>query len=87
MRYADNYCTYEEKYEPEHVYIYTGPCVVTKELQTVTIPAKELYQYRKGKSIQLAMPSLSRSDREFLISGMSTKAWGRTFGPAAQESN
>ena len=48
MRYADSYCTYVEKHEPEHVYIFTGPCIITKKPYTVTIKGSELYAYRCG---------------------------------------
>ncbi len=79
MFYADNYCSYTEDADP-HVYTFTGPCIRTREMQTVTIPASELYAYRQGKLIQVAMPSVSKTDREFLVSGMSVKAWNQMFG-------
>lgn len=79
MRYADSCCTYHETYNP-HTYVFTGPCVVTKEMITVTIPAPELFAYRQGKKIQDAMPSLTDAEREFLMSGMSAEGWDKTFG-------
>lgn len=68
MRYADVRCTYEETHDP-HTYKYTGPCLLTGKLHTVTIPAEELFAYRQGKLIQHAMVSLSQEDREFLLTG------------------
>ena len=80
MQYALNHCTYEEKYEPEHVYVFTGPCVVTKKLPSVTVPAAGLYRYHQGAYIQDAFPNLSADDREFLMSGISPGGWKRTYG-------
>lgn len=79
MRYANNKCTYTEEYDP-HVYIFTGPCLVTGEQYTVRVPAEELYAYNKGAKIQDAMPSVSEDDREFLISGYSPEGWKAVFG-------
>lgn len=81
MRYADSKCTYVEKYTPDHVYIFTGPCVVTGKPYSVAVPGRELHNYRQGKlHIQYAMPSLSAGDREFLISGISPEGWEEFFG-------
>ena len=80
MRYADNQCVCTETYEPNHVYTFTGPCVVTGETYSVTVPAAELYAYRRGLKIQDAMPSLDAGDREFLMSGFSPAGWDWTFG-------
>jgi hypothetical protein len=79
MRYADSRCEYREVYEPQHAYIFTGPCIITKKQISVTIPAKELNAYRRGALIQEAMPSLTASEREFLMSGMSDEAWNQTM--------
>lgn len=79
MRYADARCSYREVYTPNHVYIFTGKCVITGKEVSVTVPAKELYAYRQGALIQEAMPSVSASNREFLMSGMSSEAWDKTF--------
>lgn len=79
MRYADRYCTYKEVYKPEHVYIFTGPCVITKKEVSVSVPAKELFAYRQGEHIQHAMPSLTADQREFLMSGISAEGWDETF--------
>ncbi len=80
MRYADNYCTYTEQYQPTHTYTFTGPCVVTGKPYSVTVPADGLYRYRQGAYIQDAFPNLSKEDREFLISGMSPEGWKSAFG-------
>ena len=80
MRYADSHCEYVENYKPEHTYTFTGPCVVTGKPYSVTVPGDELYAYRRGAYIQDAMPSVSKDDREFLMSGMSPEGWNETFG-------
>lgn len=79
MRYADNYCTYTEVYKPKHVYIFTGKCVQTGKEYSVSVPSEELYNYRQGMHIQNAMPSVSREDAEFLISGLSPEGWNEIF--------
>jgi hypothetical protein len=85
MRYASNYCTYREVYEPQHGYIFTGPCFVTKKEYSVFVPAAELFAYNQGAHIQDAMPSVSKEDREFLMSGMSPEGWNIAFPPDEEE--
>lgn len=75
MLYADNCCTYVESFKPKHTYTFKGLCVVTKKMYSVTVPAEELYAYRQGAMIQDAMPSVSKEDREFLMSGCSPEGW------------
>ena len=79
MRYADAKCVCQESYKPEHVYTFTGLCVVTGKTVSVTVKAKELYAYRQGGLIQDAMPSLTADDREFLMTGISAEGWDKTF--------
>lgn len=74
MRHADSRCTYIEAVNP-HRYIYTGPCYYTGLPYTVTIPAEELFAYREGALAQDAFKSLSKGDREFLISGTTPAGW------------
>lgn len=71
---------YTETYEGGHKYHYTGKCRVTGKQWTVSVPGQELHQYRRGKLIQEAMPSLSTEDREFLITGISPEGWQQKFG-------
>ena len=81
MRYADARCTYTESHESgQHVYIYTGSCVVTGKPFTVKVPAAGLFAYRNGAFIQDAFPTLSKDEREFLISGTSPEGWEQIFG-------
>lgn len=74
MFYADHHCECREVYNP-HGYVFTGKCVETGEMHSVTIPGPELFAYRQGAKIQDAMSSISPEDREFLMSGVSPKGW------------
>ena len=80
MRYADQFCSYEEEYTPEHQYVYTGCCIATGKRYTVTVPGTELWAYRQGSYIQDAMPSVPPPDREFLINGVSPDGWKEWYG-------
>lgn len=73
-------CSYAEEYQPEHVYVFTGPCVVTGKNYTVRLPGPGLYKYNQGALIQDAFPDLSAEDREFVISGTSPEGWKSLFG-------
>jgi len=85
MKYADNCCMCTEVFQPSHAYIFSGPCVVTGQPQMVIVPAHELFAYRRGKLIQIAMPSLSASEREFLITGISQEGWDITFSKETKD--
>lgn len=80
MLYIDTNCTYMEVYEPEHIYIFTGPCKVTGKLYTVRIPGSALFAYRQGAYIQDAMWMLQPEDREFIMTGISPEGWEQLFG-------
>jgi hypothetical protein len=77
MRYADNHCFYRETADS---YIYTGPCVMTGEIVTVNVKSSELFAYRQGVLIQNALKSNTDAEREFLISGVSEKAFESLCG-------
>lgn len=72
--------SYTEKYEPEHVYVFTGPCVVTKKPYTVTVPAEALFALNQGEHVQVACPTLGADDREFILNGVSPEGWKQVFG-------
>ena len=67
MRYADRFCEVVSKGD---CYVVTGRDVFSGNPVQVKIPAPDLFAYRQGAMIQDAMPTLSASEREFLISGM-----------------
>lgn len=77
MMYAFNFCTYKED---DRYYIFTGLCMITKKPYSVKIPKEALYKYNQGALIQDAMPTVSKEDREFLISGYSPDGWKQVFG-------
>ena len=68
-------CTCEEKYEPEHAYVFTGPCIMTGKPHTVTLPAQGLFHYNHGMLVQDAFPNVSAEDREFITSGVGPEGW------------
>lgn len=70
----------EEKFEPEHCYVFTGKCITTGEEQTVAVRAPDLYKYNQGELMQNCFPYLHADDREWLISGLSGKGWDKLFG-------
>tara|TARA_R110002051_G_scaffold121296_2_gene194503 strand:+ start:1418 stop:1675 length:258 start_codon:yes stop_codon:yes gene_type:complete len=76
---------YTETYEGGHRYHFTGQCRVTGKDWTVAVPGQELHQYRRGKLMQYAMPSLSDDDREFLITGISPEGWEQKFGDKQEQ--
>jgi hypothetical protein len=86
MRYADAKCQYTETFENgQQFYVYTGPCVVTGKTVSVKVPAEGLFAYRQGAFIQDAFPTLSKDEREFLISGTSKEGWEEIFGTGEEE--
>jgi hypothetical protein len=63
MRYIDT-LKYKEEYLPVHQYTFFD------HDHEVTVPAEELFAYRQGKLMQIAMPSVSADDREWLMTGI-----------------
>ena len=63
MRYIDT-LKYKEEYLPVHQYTFFD------HDHKVTVPAEELFAYRQGKLMQIAMPSVSADDREWLMTGI-----------------
>lgn len=78
-------CKCTEKYEPEHLYCYSGPCSVTGEPITIEIPAQGLFNIRQGMGIKEALPEMNANDREFILTGISAKGWEKIFGKNPEE--
>lgn len=78
--YIDTHCTYREEYQPKHVYIFTGKCIVTKKLYTVTIPAVGLFNLRHSAYTQDALNMLPPGYREFVMTGISPEGCEQMFG-------
>jgi hypothetical protein len=79
MRYALNHCTQVRNNVADTI-TFTGPCMVTGKLYSVTVPIIGIRAYNEGEMIQTAFPSVSVDDREFLISGYSPEGWKKIFG-------
>jgi len=60
----------EEEFEPEHVYTFSGKCIITGQPVTVTVKSPDLYKYNQGAFIQHAFPYLSANEREWLKTGI-----------------
>lgn len=59
----------------------SGECVITGEVYRVKVPRSGFVSWTNNTCpIQVAMPTISSEDREFLISGISPVGWERTFG-------
>jgi hypothetical protein len=72
MRYIDT-LKYKEEYEPVHQYTFFD------DNYQVIVPAKELFAYRQGKLMQIAMPSVSADDREWLMTGLTPDQFDAVF--------
>jgi len=79
-------CKCNEIYEPEHVYVFTGPCVVTGKPYTVTVPAQGLFLLNQGVNVQHALPQMSADDREFILHGTGPEGWNQLFGSPDDDS-
>ena len=82
MRYINSHCTYTENHA-EGTYTFTGPCRVTGDAYSVTIPGHELWDLNQGEPI-MCLKSLDAGDREFVLSGTSPKGWEKLFGGAEE---
>jgi hypothetical protein len=70
---------YTEVYDPEHIYTFTGPCIITGEPYSVEVKGKELHQFRE-KGCILQLKSLRREQREFLLTGVTPAGWIKLNG-------
>ena len=80
IRYLDTKSVrYTEVYDPEHIYTFTGPCVLTGEPYSVEVKGKELDKMREKDCI-LQLKSLDEDQREFLITGVTPAGWAKLNG-------
>ena len=57
-----------------------GKCEVTGKKYECFIPTDEFYVFLQAdKTTNIAMPSVPKEDREFLISGTSPEGWKQIF--------
>jgi hypothetical protein len=82
MRYINSNCTYTEDHA-EGTYTFTGPCRVTGDDYSVTIPGHELWDLNQGEPI-MCLKSLDAGDREFVMTGTSPKGWEQLFEGAEE---
>ena len=82
MRYINRNCTYTENHT-EGTYTFTGPCLVTGDDYSVTIPGHELWDLNQGEPI-MCLKSLDAGDREFVMTGTSPKGWEQLFEGAEE---
>ena len=75
QRYIDSHCRYTEVYEPEHVYVFTGPCQFSGKDYSVEIKGENLFRFRQTDSIYDL--GLDADDREFVMNGISPEGWLR----------
>lgn len=55
-------------------------CPICSNCSDVEVPAKGYMEWQNGVLIQQAMPELSATLREQLISGICGPCWDRSFG-------
>jgi len=55
-------------------------CVHCESIYTIEAYARDLQEWRDGALIQEALPYLSASERELLISGTCDDCWKEIFG-------
>lgn len=66
---------------PEKILTHHGYCVVCHEPSMVVgIPLDGYRRWKAGQHVQDALPELSASDREILISGTHSDCWDRLWG-------
>ena len=72
MRYIDT-LPYTEEFEPTHGYRFSD------DNHSVFVPANEMFAYNQGELMQVAMPSVSAEDREWLMTGTTPSQWDNLF--------
>lgn len=59
----------------EGIYHVRGPCAITGKDYVTCYPERGIQLWIGGMHIQDAMPEVSASDREFLMTGISPEGW------------
>ena len=72
QRYIDQ-LSYTEEFEPVHGYRFSD------DNHAVFVPANEMFAYNQGELMQIAMPSVSAEDREWLMTGTTPAEWDSMF--------
>ena len=69
MTYHFQQCQYEEAYEPEHTYTFTGECEETGRVVSVVLLGPDLFRFNQGEAIQNAFPYIDANHREWMMFG------------------
>lgn len=69
----------------ESIVIVSGNCCFTGEAYAVSVPRAEYEAWKGGELACRALRSLSKGDREFLVSGISPRGWELTFSEDEEE--
>ena len=70
--FLSNKVKYEETYDGEHMYHFTGPCLDTGKTITVSVRGQDLFNYHQGTLIQNAFFYLKPNEREWMMTGHSS---------------
>lgn len=62
-----------------------GECPLCGKEWYVAVPASEYLEWKKGRLIQDAMPSVSQDQREMLITGICPECWDKYMKPLDDE--
>ena len=62
-------CRYEQAYEPEHTYTFTGECKETGRAVSIVLLGPDLFRYHQGEYIQDAFPYIDAEHREWMMTG------------------
>jgi hypothetical protein len=70
----------------EHIVV-KGVCCVTKEPYSISVPRAEYEAWKGGQLAQTAFRSLSATEREFFVSGISPRGWEMVFSDDGEDEN
>ena len=61
----------------------TSPFTGITRTKDILVTEEQLARWQRGERIQNAMPYLSASDREFIMTGITDDEWDNAFGEDA----
>lgn len=61
----------------------TSPFTGITRTKNILVTEEQLARWQRGERIQDAMPYLSASDREFIMTGITDDEWDQAFGEDA----
>jgi hypothetical protein len=63
----------------------TSPLTGKTNTRDLPITKEQLNAWHSGTYIQVAMPNLSPSEREFIMTGLTEEDWNNTFLPPLED--